>query len=115
MANLNDLKARLLTEVNNGLPFMDGREKGEITLNETMTIIDYGFMNGKDGEFSCFITKEYNDHYFWGGQVLTEKLKKVEGAFTEGEIATLLEEGIQVLFSEKKSANRRRYIDVEFI
>lgn len=109
------LKERLLNEVNNGLPFMLGREKDTIDLGEKITIKEYGFLTGEDGEFICFIDNENDDKYFFGGSVLTEKFKQIENAFTQDEIQELLEEGIDIICREKKSKNNRKYVSVEFI
>lgn len=110
------LKERLLNEVNNGLPFMVGKEKEVITLGAEMTISEYGFLTGDDGEFICFTTRENNDKYFFGGSVLTEKIKKVELSFTKEEIQQLLHDGeMKIVCNEKKSKNNRKYISVEFI
>lgn len=108
------LKERLLNEVNNGLPFMVGREKDAIELGETITIKDYGFLTGEDGEFICFIDNTNHDKYFFGGSVLTEKFKQIENAFTPEEIQELLSEGIDIICTEKKSKNNRKYVSVEF-
>lgn len=109
------LKERLLNEMNNGLPFMVGKEKDVITMNEVLTIKEYGFLTGDDGEFICFTTKEYQDKYFFGGSVLTEKMKKIELTFTKEEIQEVIDEGLQIICEEKKSKNNRKYVSVEFI
>lgn len=108
------LKERLLNEVNNGLPFMVGREKDAIELGKIITIKDYGFLTGEDGDFICFIDDDNTDKYFFGGSVLTEKFKQIELAFTPDEIQQLLADGIEIVCSEKKSKNNRKYVNVEF-
>lgn len=108
------LKERLLNEVNNGLPFMVGREKDVIELGKIITIKDYGFLTGEDGDFICFIDEQNDGKYFFGGSVLTEKFKQIELAFTEDEIKELLNMGIEIVCSEKKSKNNRKYISVDF-
>lgn len=111
---MSKLMERLKMELANGLPFMDGREKGEVTLGETMTVTEYGFLNGEDGEFLVFITKEHKE-FFFGGSVLTQKFKDMEAIFNADEIKQLLEEGIKIVLTEKKSKKNRNYISVEFI
>lgn len=108
------LKERLLNEVNNGLPFMVGREKDVIELGKIITIKDYGFLTGEDGDFICFIDEQHEGKYFFGGSVLTEKFKQIELAFTEDEIKVLLGMGIEIVCTEKKSKNNRKYISVDF-
>lgn len=109
------IRERMLKEMNNELEFMNGREKGDQSLNTETTIIDYGYLNAEDGEFICYLTKESDSEFFFGGSVLTEKFKKLEMMFTEEEIQEALKDGIEVIFEQKKSKNRRNYIDVKFI
>lgn len=111
----NNLLARLKEVMSNNLPFMDGREKSDQILNETITIVDYGFLTGDDGEFIAYITKEHSNVFFFGGSVLTEKFKELEGVFTESEMKELMEMGVQIKLTEKKSKNNRRYVSVELI
>ena len=110
-----NLLARLKEVMSNNLPFMDGREKGEQVLNEELTIIDYGFLTGEDGEFIVYITREHDKVFFFGGSVLTEKFKELETVFSESEMAELMEIGITIKLVEKKSKNNRRYVSVELI
>lgn len=112
---MSKLMERLKTELANGLPFMDGKEKGEVTLGETMTVTEYGFLNGEDGEFLVFITRENENEFYFGGSVLTQKFKDMEAIFNDKEIKELLEEGIQIVLEQKKSKKNRNYISVEFI
>ena len=66
------------------------------------------------GDFICFIDEQHEDKYFFGGSVLTEKFKQIELSFTEDEIKELLAMGIEIVCTEKKSKNNRKYISVEF-
>ncbi len=109
------LKERLISELNNALPFMVGKEKDVIELGEKITIIDYGFLTGEDGEFICFLDRNHEGKFFFGGSILTEKFKQIENNFTTDEIQELLNEGIDIICEEKKSKNKRKYISVEFI
>lgn len=112
---MSKLMERLKMELANGLPFMDGKEKGEVTLGKTMTVTEYGFLNGEDGEFLVFITRENENEFYFGGSVLTQKFKDMEAIFNDKEIKELLEEGIQIVLEQKKSKKNRNYISVEFI
>ena len=111
----NNLLARLEKVMSNNIPFMDGREKGDQILNEELTIIDYGFLTGEDGEFIVYITREHDDLFFFGGSVMTEKFKELESVFTEDEMSELMEMGITIKLVEKKSKNKRKYVAVELI
>lgn len=95
------------------LPFMDGREKGEMSelIGQISTIVDYGFL--KDGEktYVCFITKERAKSFYFGGQVLTDQLEQLEA---EGYHDDITAEGLPVLFTTKKSKNKMSYTAVEF-
>lgn len=111
----NNLLARLEKVMSNNIPFMDGREKGDQILNEELTIIDYGFLTGEDGEFIVYITREHDDLFFFGGSVMTEKFKELETVFSEEEMSELMEMGITIKLVEKKSKNKRKYVAVELI
>ena len=96
------------------LPFMDGRDKGDAKelVAQITTITEYGFLNGDDGrEYVVFIVKEHSKKFFFGGTVLTDQLRQLE---TEGYHDTIVEEGLPMLMTEKKSKNNRSYINVEF-
>lgn len=96
------------------LPFMEGRDKGDLKkLNgQISTICDFGFLNDDKGEaYVVFITKERTKEFFFGGQVLTDQLSQL---LTEGYYDAIVEEGLPVLFGEKKSKNGRSYTTVEF-
>ena len=97
------------------LPFMDGRDKGETKeiLSTVCTIIDYGFLPNDTGEpYVCFIVKEIPDKFFFGGSVLTARMTELED---EGYHDAIVEEGLPVLMTEKKSKKSNRgYMNVEF-
>ena len=100
------------------LPFMEGKEKGDIDrLQDTpVTIIDFGFLKdtddkGNDKDYVCFIVKEDPQHFFFGGQVLTENMHELEA---EGYGDDIRKEGLPVEFSKKKSKNKREYTTVTF-
>lgn len=102
------------------LPFMDGREKGDAKelVGQVTTITDYGFLKGdvtEEGnanrDYACFIVAEYKDKFFFGGTVLTDQLQQLEA---EGYHDEIVAEGLPMLMTEKKSKNKRTYINVEF-
>lgn len=96
------------------LPFMDGRNKGDIKelVGMISTIADYGFLKGDDDrEYAVIITKEISDKFYFGGTVLTDQLQQLEA---EGFHEEIVEEGLPMLLTEKKSKNNRSYVNVEF-
>ena len=95
-----------------GIEFMDKRTKGETEelLDQVVTIRDYAFISGQDGEYAVFIIDEDADKFYFGGKVITDNLK----AFSEEEHEELKEEGLPTLFAERVSKNKRKYISVEF-
>lgn len=96
------------------LPFMEGREKGDMKElhGQISTIVDYGFLTGDKGnDYAVFIVKERSDKFYFGGQVLTDQLQQLEA---EGYHEAIIEEGLPVLFGEKKSKNKQTYTTVEF-
>lgn len=95
------------------LPFMDGREKGDVKelVGQDITITDYGFLSGDDGDYAVFITAQHAKKFFFGGQVLTDQLQQLEA---EGYHEEIVAEGLPTRMTEKKSKNNRGYINVEF-
>lgn len=102
-------------ELENNLPFMEGRVKGEMTdlVGKTITIIEYGFLDdGKNNkEYACFVTAEDKEHFYFAGQVLTDGLQSFE---QEGYHDVIVAEGLPVAIGKKTSANKREYITAKF-
>lgn len=97
---------------NEGIPFMKDRTKGEMKeiLDKDVTIKDFDFITGNDGEYVVFIVDEIKDSFFFGGQVLTQNLKEI----TEEEKQEVKTSGLPVKFYEAKSKNKRNYIGCIF-
>lgn len=95
------------------LPFMDGREKADVKslVGTVNTITDYGFLTGDDGDYVVFIVKERSKEFYFGGTVLTDQLQQLEA---EGYHEEIVESGLPMLLTEKKSKNNRSYLNVEF-
>ena len=96
------------------LPFMEGREKGDSKelIGTVNTIKDYGFLKGDDDrEYAVFIVAERGKTFYFGGTVLTDQLMQLEA---EGYHDAIVEEGLPMLMTEKKSKNNRSYVNVEF-
>ena len=113
MLNLNLIQS-LKAMTANGLPFMDGKEKMDLPKNQLITITEYGFMEGEDGEFVVIVTKEYPNYFMFGGMVLTNKMKQVDEGFTDEQKHEILNMGIELVCTEKLSKAKRKYTNVEF-
>ena len=96
------------------LPFMDGREKGELKelIGQVSTISEYGFLpSDKGGNYAVFTVAERSNKFYFGGMVLTDQLEQLEA---EGYHEAIVAEGLPVLFEEKKSKNKQTYTNVTF-
>ena len=96
------------------LPFMDGCDKGDTKelLGTVNTINEYGFLPNENGEaYAVFTVKERTKKFYFGGTVLTDRLEQLEA---EGYHEAIVEEGLPILMTEKKSKNNRGYTNVEF-
>ena len=107
------LKEKMLKMNNNeGIKFMSERTKGDIheLLGQKVTIKDYDFLSGDNGEYVVFIVDEIADSFFFGGSVLTSNLK----ALSEEEKKEVQENGLPVEIYEAKSKSKRNYIGAKF-
>lgn len=106
-------------EFGNQLPFMQGRNKGELDRikNTPVTIREYGFMTDTDEkthqekDYVCFIVDEDPQNFYFGGQVLTENMKSLEA---EGYADEIRADGLPVELGEKKSRGGNKYTTVTF-
>ena len=97
------------------LPFMDGKEKGQLNeLKGTInTLCDYGFLPDENGEpYAVFIVKERPSKFYFGGEVLTDRLTTLDA---EGYGEEIRSEGLPILMTDKKARKGgRTYTNVEF-
>ena len=109
---MKSLKERI-KEFGVNLELMEGRTKGDNKELEgkVVTITDYGFLSGSDGEYVAYIVKEIEDSFYFGGTVLTESLKQLD---VEGYRDAIKEEGLRIRLVEKRSNKGRKYFSVEF-
>lgn len=110
--NMKSLKDKV-KEFSVTLPLMENREKGDFDgiKGKLLTIIDFDFMKDDGKEYVAFIVKEDTEHFYFGGQVLTDNMKNLEN---DGYGESVREEGLPVKFNTKKSKNKREYTTVEF-
>lgn len=114
MIKMNDIISNVKAITMQGLPFMEGREKGTIKEDEIVNICDFGFLNGEDGDFAVFIIKENEKEFYFGGSVVTQNLKKIEDSLTEEELTELLNNGLEIVLKSKMSKNKRKYTSCIF-
>ena len=108
------LKEKMLKMNNNeGIKFMSERTKGDIKelIGQKVTIKDFEFINGDNGEYVVFIVDEIADSFFFGGSVLTSNLKTL----SEEEKKEVQENGLPVEIYEAKSKNKRNYISYHIV
>ena len=94
-----------------GIEFMEGRNKGEADelLDRTVTIRNYDFINGENGEYAVFIIDEDEENFYFAGSVLTDNLRQLEAHKEE-----IIAEGLPTKFTQRKSKAKRNYTAVEF-
>ena len=90
---------------NDGIPFMDGRDKGEREeiLDKPLHMVDFGFIRGNDGEFAVMAFSEYPKKFFFGNSIVTEMLKKVNADSMKSHLA---EQTITFTLKKSKESNR---------
>lgn len=117
MAKFNSLKDKAL-KLNSmgGIPFMEGREKGELPEGTVCTLDDYGFAKSENGgDYAVLSFAEYPKLFFFGGSVVTDKLHILDQDIDETEKEQLKEEGIPVIFVKKQNKKgKREYMTCEF-
>ena len=117
MMNLEQLINQVSQITASGLPFMEGKEKLEVTgniLNNVLTVDDYGFLEGEEGEYVVIALKEYPQHFIYGPSVVTQAFKTLEETLNEAERAFILEKGLTFKLTEVVSKNKRKYIKLTF-
>lgn len=115
---MNELLLRLKKELSNGLPFMEGREKGSLVCEVPFTVNNFGFLKDKKTQepYVCFTIKEDDTKFYFGGRVVTDTFKKIEAVLSEQELESILIEGLHVMFHEQRSKdNLRAYMVMELI
>lgn len=102
-------------EFSSNLPFMDGREKGDVKdlAGLQCTIREYGFLtNDKGDTYSVFTIDQDTKKFYFGGMVLTDQLQQLE---EEGYRDAILEEGLPARFTLRKAKKGgKEYMNVVF-
>ncbi len=97
--------AKKLTEQ---LEIMAGKEKGNTDdlIGEIVTINDFDFLKGENGEYAVFTVKEHPGTFYFGGQVLTDDLQQIGAS---GMLPEVQKEGLPALMSKKRAKESNRY------
>lgn len=98
--------------VNNTDEIREGREKGDNIFDKVITINNFLICSGDNGTYSEYTVAEDNEHFFFGGSVLTNLLTKIEA---DGQKDGVKSEGLKVKLTKKKSEKGREYVAVEII
>lgn len=96
-----------------GIPFMDGREKGDTqTLaGKEWHISDFGFIKGDNGEFAVAIFEEDAERFYFLNNILTEMLQKVAAAGKRDELPAQ-----RIRFEVRPNKQgKREYMTFEFV
>ena len=99
--------------VRKGIPFMEGREKGNLRelVNRPLHIVDFGFIEGKDGKFAVMSFMEDAGRFYFGNSIVTEMLEEVDADGMRDELA---QQAIQ--FDLRVSKERgQEYMAFDFI
>ena len=97
-----------------GLPMMEGRIKEDITEGVVYNINEIGFLKGDTEEFVVFTTKESDEAFYYGGSIITQKIKEIQEVLSEEEVKELLASGLEVTFQKKTSKNKKKYMSCIF-
>lgn len=117
MMNIENLINEVSQITASGLPFMEGKEKLEVKgdiLNNVLTVDDYGFLEGEEGEYVVIALKEYPNHFIYGSSVVTQAFKTLDEKFNDEEKEFLLEKGLTFKLNEILSKNKRKYTKIIF-
>lgn len=99
-----------------GIPFMDNSTKIDIPQGEKLTITDYGFIHGEDGDFAVLQFAEHKNSFAFGNSIITDNLKQMEQDFNDKSDVLFALADVKVVFSKRKNkAGKREYMSVEFV
>lgn len=117
MMNMENLIKEVSQITASGLLFMEGKEKLEVKgdiLNNVLTVDDYGFLEGEEGEYVVIALREYPNHFIYGSSVVTQAFKTLDEKFNDEQKAFLIEQGLTFKLSEMLSKNKRKYTKIIF-
>lgn len=97
---------------NKGIPFMDGRTKGNIAslVGEILHVEDFGFIGQEAASYSVIAFREHPTEFYFGGTVLNDVLAQVD---RDGMRDELREQPLMLKMTKSKKG--RVYMAVEFV
>lgn len=112
----NLLKSRIKQITEMGLPLMEGKTQLNVEniMGEEVTVEDYGYLKGDNGEYVVLTLKEYPNHFMYGATVVTQSFKELDSALSVDERIEILQEGLTFSITEKKSKNGYKYHKMTF-
>lgn len=65
---------------NNGVSFMDGKDKGALKdmCDKPLHIVDFGFIGQGDERYSVILFAEDSDRFYFGNSIITEFLTEID-------------------------------------
>lgn len=109
---MNDFFKSLNTSA--GVEFMDNRNKGELSelYGSTVSIDNFAFLPSTDGDgdYAVFTVSTDTTKFFFGNNIITDMLHKVQDAGMGDELAN-----VHILFLQRKSKKNRFYTAYEFV
>lgn len=97
---------------NRGIPFMEGRDKGDMRdiLGKKVHIVDFGFIKKDDEDFGVIALAEDEKNFYFCNQVITEMLHQIDADNMRDELTAQ-----NIVFSLVKSKKGRDYFTFEFM
>lgn len=95
-----------------GIPFMENRTKAskQEILGRMLHIEDFGFIEGKNGQFAVIAFREMPDKFYFGNSIVTDMLREVQKDGMEDELKKQV-----IVFDEKTSKEGNVYTAFRFI
>lgn len=95
-----------------GIPFMEGREKDKFDniLGRMLHVDDFGFIEGKDGQFAVVCFQEIPQKFYFANNIITEMLKEVQNDGMKSELRKQT-----IVFDKRVSQNNRPYMSFKFV
>ena len=96
---------------NDGIPFMDGAEKSDLSevFGTPVHIVDFGFINGDNGEFGVIKLQEKPGKFYFVNSIATEMLRTVQADEKKDDLANE-----PIIFEKRVSKNGRDYTAFAF-
>lgn len=108
---MSNIKERIKQLTMVGLPLMEGKEQLKVEgaiLGHVLTVDDYGFLNGEDGEYVVISLQEYPKNFIYGSSVITDAFKRLESDIPHDELVQALEEGLTFKIDKVQSRSTNR-------